>query len=75
MASPLLSRQPHLIYFCLPLANMEEATQVMINEALVQLVLVRLPFVRSEVATNVELPFGSYGDGIVCSLYTFLPPA
>jgi hypothetical protein len=75
MASPVLSQQPLRICLSLPLANTEGETQAVIKVAFFQLVLIRLPFIRSEVTTNVEHPFGRYGDGIVGSLYTFFPPA
>jgi hypothetical protein len=68
MASPVLSQQPLRICLSLPLANTEGETQAVIKVAFFQLVLIRLPFIRSEVTTNVEHPFGRYGDGIVGNL-------
>ena len=56
---------PHLINICLPLAEIEEIIQVMINKTLMQLVSVRLPFVRPEVAADDKFAVGRYDNGII----------
>lgn len=59
--------------FLPPLAEIEEAIQVMINKTLIQLISVRLPFVRSEVAANDEFAVGSYDDGVISRECTLKP--